>query len=98
MPERPLVQRSWLIVVLTATLLITTGAALFHWHKDWTDQGCQLCHVRHLPTLYSAFAAVHIDPPASSQEWNLDTSSEELESWVGSLSTRAPPAFSSFNL
>ena len=98
MPEHPLVQRSWLVVVLTAALLITTGAALFHWHKDWSDQGCQLCHVRHLPTLHSAFAVVHTEPPASSQEWNLDTSSEELESSISGLSSRAPPAVPSFNL
>jgi hypothetical protein len=92
------VQRSCLVVLLTTVLLITTGAALFHWHKDWSDQGCQLCHVRHLPTLHSAFAVVQAAPPVSSQEWNLDTSTEELVSWTGSLSTRAPPAVSSFNL
>src|SRR5690349_923177 len=98
MRERPLVQRSCLVVVLAMVLLITTGAALFHWHKDWSDQGCQLCHARHIPTLHTAFAVIHADPPVSSQEWNSDTSSEEVESWIGGLSTRAPPAVSSFYL
>ena len=98
MTERPLVQRSCLIVVLTAALLITTGASLFHWHKDWSDQGCQLCHARHLPTIHTGFSAVHMDPPVSSQEWNSDTSSIELDSFTASLSTRAPPALSSFYL
>src|SRR5690242_9874214 len=98
MTERPLVQRSCLVVILTAALLITTGAALFHWHKDWSDQGCQLCHARHLPTLHTEFAVVHGAPPVSSPEWNSDTSSEELDTWIGSLSARAPPALSSFSL
>jgi hypothetical protein len=57
-----------------------------------------LCHVRHLPTLHTAFAVIHADPSVSSQEWNSDTSSEELDSWTGSLSTRAPPAVFSFYL
>jgi hypothetical protein len=87
-----------LVVVLAIALLVTTGAALFHLHKNWSDQGCQLCHARHLPSLHTPFAIVHADPPVSSQEWNLDTSSEELESWIGILSTRAPPAVSTFFL
>src|SRR5262245_31510138 len=95
---RPLMPRSCLVVVLTMALLITTGAGLFHWHKDWSDRGCQLCHVRHLPTLHSAFAVVHAEPPQASQELNSDTCGKELDSWTGSLSTRAPPAVSSFNL
>ncbi len=97
MSDRPLVvQRSCLAVLLTALLLITTAATIFHWHKDWSDQGCQLCHVRDLPTLHNTFSVVHTDPPVSSQEWISNISTEELDSWTTSVSTRAPPALFSF--
>src|SRR5438874_2101979 len=93
MTGRPLVvQRSCLVVVLSIMLLVVTGATLLHWHKDWSDQGCQLCHVRHLTTLHTPFSAVQANPPTSAQQWNSDISTEELDTLTGSISTRAPPA------
>src|SRR4051794_8618284 len=97
MSDRSLVvQRSCLAVILTTALLITTGATLFHWHKDWSDQSCQLCHVRDLPTLHNTSSIVHTDPLVSSQEWIPIVSTKELDSWTSNLSTRAPPAPFSF--
>src|SRR4051812_46520172 len=97
MPVRPLViPRSCLVVILATALLITTGATLFHWHKDWSDQGCQLCHVRDLPTLHNTSSPVHMDLPVSSQEWISNIATQELDSSTSSLSTRAPPALLSF--
>src|SRR5437016_13383021 len=97
MTERRPLTPSWLVVGLVALLLTATGFTLLHWHKDWTDQGCQLCHVRHLPGLYSRVAVAHRTSVISQQDWNSEHSSEELRAWVRSRSNRSPPASISFN-
>jgi len=84
------------ILIVTLAVLIMSGATLLHWHKDWSDQGCQLCHVRDLPTLYSAFTVIQANPPASHQDWHPENCGEELDTWIGITSTRGPPAPSSF--
>src|SRR5882762_7769310 len=50
-------------------LLITAGFLLPHWHKDWNDQGCQLCHVRNLPSLYSPIAVGPARPITTKRHW-----------------------------
>jgi hypothetical protein len=80
------------ILIVTIAILVMTGATLLHWHKDWSDQDCQLCHVRDLPTLYRVFIVVQANPPVTSHEKVSDTSAEELDAWAGSICTRAPPA------
>src|SRR5262249_44116935 len=79
------------ILIVTIGILVMTGTALLHWHKDWSNYDCQLCHVRDLPTLYRVFIVVQANPPVTSQESVPDTSAEELDAWAGSIGTRAPP-------
>src|ERR1051326_8754318 len=83
------------ILIITIVILVMTGATLLHWHKDWSDQGCRLCHVRDLPTLYRVFVLVQTNPPVTSHEKVSDSSTEELDSWAASTCTRAPPAAAS---
>lgn len=80
------------ILIVTIAILVMTGAALLHWHKDWSDQGCQLCHVRDLPTLYQVFIVVQPNPPITSFENAADTSAKEQDACAGGICTRAPPA------
>jgi len=40
--------------LLIAVLLLTaTTLTLVHWHSDGVGRGCELCHVRQLPSLYT---------------------------------------------
>src|SRR2546423_14938886 len=99
MRERyPLATPSYVIVGLVAVVLTATGFTLLHWHKDWTDQGCQLCHVRHLPSLYSRIAVAHSTAVISQQDWNSEHSGEELQAWVRCGSGRSPPTSISFTV
>src|SRR6266403_5865319 len=70
------------IAVLVGLLLLVTTFALLHWHKDWTDRGCQLCHVRNLPSLHSATGVVYGAPVIFQEDWNCEHSSEELETCI----------------
>ena len=89
--HRPLGTASFLIVPVVL-LLTATGFILLHSHKDWADHGCQLCHVRHLPSLHSAVSLAYGTPIAIQQNWNREHLAEELEAFVCSTSSRSPPA------
>jgi hypothetical protein len=79
-------------LIITIGILVMSGATLLHWHKDWSNHDCQLCHVRDLPTLYRVFIVVQANPPVTSRESVPDAFAEELDAWVGTVGTRAPPA------
>src|SRR5438034_529561 len=96
MTERRPLTPSWLVAGLVALLLIATGFTLLHWHKDWSDQGCQLCHVRHLPSLHSHVAVAYRTTLVSEQDWHCDHSGKELEPSIRSRSSRSPPTTISF--
>src|SRR5262245_50033540 len=99
MTERgPLRTRSCVILLLVGLLLAATGSNLFHQHKDWADRGCQLCHVRHVSSLYSINAVAYGVPVLSQQHWNCDHSDEELETSVRSTPSRSPPGPISFTV
>src|SRR5881397_3017689 len=89
--RRWLIRPSYPAMVLVVILLTTTGVTLLHWHKDWADQGCQLCHVRHLPSLQNAIAFTRANPVLSQQDWHSDHSPEKLETCIRRTSSRAPP-------
>src|SRR5215831_16514442 len=91
MDQRPLGASSYVILVLVGLLLIATGFTLLHWHKDWADQCCPLCHVRHSPSLHSAVAVAYAAPAVSQRDWNAEHSAEELEAWFRDTSSRSPP-------
>jgi hypothetical protein len=94
--QRPLRAPSFVIVMAAVVLLVATGFILLHWHKDWADQGCQLCHARHLPSLQSVISVAYSSPALSHQDWNREHSAEELETCVGNTCSRSPPASISF--
>src|SRR5215510_4108839 len=96
--RRPLRERSYAILALVAVLLVATGLTLLHWHKDFADQGCQLCHVRHLPGLHSQIGVGYGSPLISHQNWNCEHSEEELETCILNRSSRSPPSSISFTV
>jgi hypothetical protein len=90
--------RSLGIVVLATLLIVATAFTLLHWHRGWTDQGCQLCHVRNLPSLYIAIGVAYGTPAISQEEWNCVYSARELEKCVWSRSGRSPPTTLTFTV
>jgi len=90
-------KRRWLTgpacpaIVLTAVLVFTTGFTLLHYHKDWSDQGCQLCHVRHMPGLASVLTVAQVNPFIPQHNPTHDHSPQELEAHIRGTSSRAPP-------
>src|SRR5437773_681206 len=86
--------RSRVIVVSVVVLLVATGFALLHWHKDWADKGCQLCHVRHQPSLHTPIVVAYSSVSLSQPDWNREHSADELEPCVRNTSSRSPPSFS----
>ena len=77
----------WLVLVL-----IVAGFVLPHWHKDWNEQGCQLCHVRNLPSLHSPIAIGLARPIDTERHWQADRPATEVEAILINKSSRAPPA------
>src|SRR5438093_10340048 len=96
--RRWLIRPSYTAMVLVVILLTTTGVTLLHWHKDWADQGCQLCHVRHLPSLHSQIAVGYGSPLIYQQDLNCEHSGEELETCILGRSGRSPPSSISFTV
>src|SRR4051794_38551740 len=90
--------RSRLTFVLVGLLLFVTGFALLHWHKDWADKGCQLCHVRHLPSLHYGVAVAYGIATVSEQDWNCEHAAHELDTSIRNTSSRSPPSSVSFTL
>jgi hypothetical protein len=86
--------------ILASLLLvvITAGFLLPHWHKDWNEQGCQLCHVRNLPSLCSAIARDLALPMPAERGWDADGPAAEIEFFLIKKSSRAPPSLSPFTV
>jgi len=83
-------------ILLVFLLLAATSLTLLHWHKTWADQGCQLCHIRHLPSLNISIALAYGDPNVSKEYWHCDDSGEELKTSVLSTPGRSPPVLMFF--
>ena len=69
----------WSVAVLVVLLISATGVALLHSHKDWADQGCQLCHVRNLPSLHSPIAIGPARPINTERNWQAERPAAERE-------------------
>jgi hypothetical protein len=84
-------KQSYRALVLIVLLAMTMGVTLVHWHNDWTSQGCELCHVRHLPVLISP----EISGPANLFETDADWSKKDIEYVTPPIAdkslSRAPP-------
>jgi len=90
-------KRRWLAgpacpaIVLIAVVVLTTGSTLLHYHKDWSDQGCQLCHIRHLPSVASVQVVAQDNLFIPQHNPTYDYSPQELEAYIRGTSSRAPP-------
>ena len=82
--------RSYSVLVLVL-LMTATALTLIHWHKDWTGQGCELCHLRHLPTLHSPVADAPAVPIVAERKWHTDDPTYEPEVFSIARASRAPP-------
>jgi hypothetical protein len=87
---------SYVVIVILGLLLATTGMSLFHTHEDWSDQGCQLCHVRHLPSIHNTIAVAETRPVVERRAWDCEGSPEELNPCIRSTPGRSPPFSISF--
>ena len=89
-----------IVVASVAALLLVTalGSTLLHWHSDWNDQRCQLCHVRHLPSALGPVAEGPACPVLTERDWSTDNPAYELESFFVRFSSRAPPRSTSFTV
>src|SRR6185369_17393312 len=94
----PRARPSYAIVALVVVLLASTAFTVLHWHRNVSDQGCQLCHVRHLPGLHVAVAITYGAPVVSQRDWTSEYSGEELQPSFRSSSSRSPPAPIFFNV
>ena len=84
------------ILALLVLIVITAGFLLPHWHKDLNDQGCQICHVRNLPSLHSPIAIGLARPITAERNWQADRPATEIEAFLVQKSSRAPPLAVSF--
>ncbi|HYR91944.1 MAG TPA: hypothetical protein VE422_48310 [Terriglobia bacterium] len=83
-----------ILVILLATV---AGLILPHWHTEWSGPGCELCHIRSLPSNSAPVADGPVALVVAEQDWISDDPSAELESCVLATSSRAPPRSIKFN-
>ena len=91
--RRSLTQRSYGVLIVGLLLVIAVGSTVPHWHNDWNDQGCQLCHLRDLPSVLSPISQSSIRPVLTEQNWSPTAPIFEIETFFAKFSSRAPPAF-----
>jgi hypothetical protein len=81
-------------VLVTVFLLVAAiGLTALHWHSDWNDQQCQLCHLRNLPAALGPVAPGPVSPVLTERDWLPENRLSELDSSPLPLSSRAPPEF-----
>jgi hypothetical protein len=79
------------VFVLVILLATAAGLTLPHWHTEWSGPGCELCHIRYLPSLHAPIADGPVVRVIAEQDWQSDNPTAELESCVLATSSRAPP-------
>jgi hypothetical protein len=79
------------ILACLVLVVITAGFLLPHWHKDLNDQGCQICHVRNLPSLHNPIVIGLARPITAERNWQADRPAAEVEAFLVKQSSRAPP-------
>src|SRR5436305_398069 len=83
--------RSYGVLVTVVLLVAAIGSTTLHWHSDWNDQQCQLCHVRNLPVALGPVAPSPITPAPAERDWFPENSFSKLDIFSIRLSSRAPP-------
>ena len=92
MAERRYINRqSYGALVLALLLVVAIGFTTLHWHNNWTDQGCQLCHVRNLPVALGSLAQGPASPALAERDWLPDNRYSEVEAFTFEFCSRAPP-------
>ena len=85
------VRQSYSIGILVVLLLTATGVALLHWHKDWTPQDCQLCHIRDLPSAHTDAAGSLTVSIVAEFQWQKEDTTPCLSAFFLTRASRAPP-------
>ena len=96
--RRWVTQRSYGVLVVVLLLVTAIGFTTLHWHNDWDGQGCQLCHVRHLPAALGSVAQGPGTPMLAERDWSPDNRCSEIEVFSLEFSSRAPPASITFTV
>jgi len=96
--RRWVTQRSYGALIAAILLVSAMWSTVLHWHNDWSDQGCQLCHVKHFPSALGPVAQGPACPVLSEQDWSADNPVCELETFFVNFSSRAPPRSTSFTV
>ena len=89
--------RSYGVLVTVLLLVAAIGSTTLHWHSDWNDQQCQLCHVRNLPVALDPVAPSPV-PGLTEREWLPENPFSELNVFEIRLSSRAPPKSITFTV
>jgi hypothetical protein len=83
--------RSYVGLLTVLLLVAAIGSTALHWHSDWNDQQCQLCHVRNTPVALGPVAPSPANPALTERDWSPENRFSELDSFSIRLSSRAPP-------
>src|SRR4051812_48453335 len=84
--------QSFRIAILVFVLVVASGVALLHSHKD-SAPDCQLCHFRDLPTVHTDTAADVTVCVITDLHWHSDQDTYRLKVLSPTRASRAPPAF-----
>ena len=84
-------RRSYSVFVLVILLMTATTLTFVHWHRDSSSPGCELCHVRQLPTLHSPIADAPAAPIVTEWKWDNEDTTYEPEVFSIIRASRAPP-------
>ncbi len=85
------------VFILLILLATAAGLILPHWHTEWSGPGCELCHIRSLPSNNAPVADGPLVLMMAEQDWQSDDPRTELESCVLATSSRAPPRSITFD-
>jgi len=85
------------VFILLILLATAAGLILPHWHTEWSGPGCELCHIRSLPSNNAPVADGPLVLMIAEQDWQSDDPRTELECCVLATSSRAPPRSITFD-
>ena len=83
-------RRPFGIFVILLVLVTAIGSTL-HWHNDWDDQQCQLCHLRHQPGAFGPIEQDFACAVLTERDWSPANPAPELETFFDRFSSRSPP-------
>src|ERR1043166_4402438 len=78
-------------VGITLALLTGVFLTLMHWHEESASQRCEICFVRHLPSVYVPFAAWFAVPIRVEWRPPIEKPVTLRAAWFRLNTSRAPP-------